>query len=80
MLGTALSELGFSEDQVETLARLTGDTNLREYGATYSDLVQRFLPQVLLEAFPDNPVDFKKVQALAEAFIPTVPFQRNGSQ
>ena len=80
VLATDLSKLGFTEDQVKKLADLTGETGSREYGSTYSDLKQRFLPQVLLEAFPDCPVEFERVRALAEAFIPTAPFRGNGNQ
>ena len=80
VLATALSELRFTEEQLKKLAELTGETGSREYGSTYSDLMQRFLPQVILEAFPDCSVDFERVRALAEAFIPTAPFGRNGNQ
>lgn len=77
VLASALAELGFIEEQVQALAELTGETNGRGYGCTYSDLVQRFLPQVLLEVFPDSRVSFEKARAIAEGFIPTAPFRGN---
>ena len=49
----------FDDSQYRELARLTGPhRNGREYGNTFSDVTQRFIPNVLLEAYPDRPVSF----------------------
>lgn len=77
ILDSTLSGLGFNSKQIKTLAALTGESNSRPYGCTYSDLLQRFLPDVLLTAFPDSSVNFDEVLTLAETFVPTVPFQRD---
>jgi len=77
ILDSTLSGLGFSDAQIKTLAELTGESDGRPYGCTYSDLLQRFLPNILLKAFPESCVNFEDVLSLARAFDPTVPFQRD---
>ena len=77
ILGCSLSGLGFDNGQIQGLAQLLGDSNGLGYGCTYSDLTARFLPDVLLDAFPGSPVDFERVKAQAKEFTPTPPF-RNG--
>ena len=47
---------------------------MRPYGPTYSDLVQRLLPSVLLDAMPRSRVEFSRVLETAAAFEPTRPF------
>ena len=79
VLESALAELGFNSEQVKTIAELTGEREDHSYGCTYSDLLQRLLPEVLLKAFPESKVDFDELRALAEAFIPTSPFQDDGN-
>ncbi len=77
ILDSTLSGLGFSNAQIKTLAELTGESDGRPYGCTYSDLLQRFLPNILLKAFPESCVNFEDVLSLARTFDPTVPFQRD---
>lgn len=75
ILESSLTGLGFSREQVRKIAELTGEKNDRSYGCTYSDIVQRLLPEVLLKSFPNSKVDFDQVLAIAEVFVPTAPFQ-----
>ena len=78
ILGCSLAGLGFDNRKIQRLAQLLGDSNGLGYGCTYSDLTARFLPDVLLGAFPGSPVDFERVKAQAKEFTPTPPF-RNGN-
>ena len=78
VLGSYLGELGFGEDDLEQLARALGETENREYGATYADLVQRLLPSFLLDAQPDRKIDAGLALAAAKAFEPTRPFADEG--
>ena len=52
VLATYLGDLGFEDGELDRIARATGENEQRPYGATYSDLVQRLLPSVLLDAMP----------------------------
>ncbi|MXX34908.1 MAG: AAA family ATPase [Gemmatimonadetes bacterium] len=69
-----LGDLGFEDSELDQIADATGRNEQRHYGATYSDLVQRLLPSVLLDAMPHGRVEFSRVLALATAFEPTRPF------
>jgi SpoVK/Ycf46/Vps4 family AAA+-type ATPase len=73
VLQRAFGDTGLSEDEIERLAELTGPCNGRDYGFTFSDLTTRLVPSVVLSAFPDEPVTFERVAALAEQ-PPTAPF------
>lgn len=73
VLQRAFGDAGLSADEVEKLAELTGPRNGRDYGFTFSDLTTRLVPSVVLDAFPDEPISFERIAALAE-LPPTVPF------
>lgn len=66
----------FGSDEIQKFIELTGPEDNSDYGYTYSDLTQRLIPQVLLEAFPDHPVTFDLVASLAKKIRPTKPFNR----
>ena len=80
VLDAGLSGLGFCHGQIRALAELLGDSNGRGYGCTYSDLRMRFLPGLLLDAFPASRVIFENVQAQAKAFSPTPPFGKGDAK
>lgn len=75
VLRGALDESGLTEEQITALAEATGPTPKRGYGSTYSDLTQRLLPTLILDAFPDQPLLFDRLLFLARSFIPTAPFK-----
>jgi SpoVK/Ycf46/Vps4 family AAA+-type ATPase len=75
VLTQTLSHLGFSEQQIEELVIETGKREGRTYGFTFSDLTQRLLPNIILDAYPHGPVCPKKALEVAKATIPTPPFQ-----
>ena len=65
----------FDNRQYRELARLTGpDVNGRNYGYTFSDVTQRLIRNLLLEAFPDGPVTFELALSVLEQSEPTRPF------
>ena len=74
ILSCRLTGLGFDNGQIQGLAQLLGDSKGVGYGCTYSDLTTRFLPDVLLDAFPGSSVDFESVKAKAKEFAATPPF------
>ena len=74
VLRNALGET-FDDSQYRELALLTGpNRNGQGYGYTYSDLTQRFIPNLLIEAFPDSPVTFQIAKSVLGRLEPTVPF------
>jgi AAA+ superfamily predicted ATPase len=56
------------------LVKLTGPTGERDYGATYSDLRQRFVPTAVLDALDTGPITAARLLELARQFQPTRPF------
>ncbi len=75
ILDRAFREIGFTERQIEELVAVTGPNGKREQGVTFSDLVQRFIPAVVLECFPDKAMTFAIALDIAKRFEPTPPFK-----
>jgi SpoVK/Ycf46/Vps4 family AAA+-type ATPase len=74
VLGTALAQTGLSAKHISALAEATGPTNARNYGYTYSDLTQRFVPAIVFDAFPDKPITFERTCEILQGLAPTPPF------
>lgn len=75
VLDATLSELGFSSQQIQSLVMVTGPAQGRSYGYTYSDLVQRLLPGLLLAAYPSRAITFDLAKEVVEKHPPTPPFR-----
>jgi AAA+ superfamily predicted ATPase len=75
VLGPLLMQLGFSKEQIESVVRSTGAREGREYGFTYSDITQRFIPTVVLDAFPNSPVTEVRALEILNQMVPTPPFK-----
>jgi len=75
VLAAPLEELGFTPEDIEAVVTATGSRPARPYGFTYSDLTQRLLPSILLDAYPDGPVDALRAVEIAGSLVPTAPFQ-----
>lgn len=78
VLGTPLEELGFSAADVEQLIAATGPINGRDYGFTFSDLTQRLIPTILLDAYPERAVEPRRALEIAQRTVPTPPFKEDG--
>ena len=69
----------FDDEQYSELARLTGpDEKGRYYGYSFSDITQRLIPNILLEAFPDRPASFDLALSVLGRTEPTQPFVSMG--
>ncbi len=75
VLGPILSELGISSENIKTIVTETGGVNGREYGFTFSDLTQRLLPSIVLDAYPDQKVCAEKAVQIVRSMAPTPPFR-----
>lgn len=75
VLKKALKTVGLSAEQIEIVVTETGPVNGRNYGFTYSDLTQRLLPSIVLDAYPNNNINPHRVLQIAEGIVPTPPFQ-----
>ena len=74
VLKGALSEAGFSSHDVDALVAITGPTSKQGYGFTFSDLTQRLLPALVLDAYPSAAIQPKRAAEIARAMKATPPF------
>lgn len=72
---SVFSEAGFSDEQISKLTAMAMDKKKNGPGFTYSDLTQRLLPNVVLNAYPDNPVSFEDAAKIIEGINPTPQFK-----
>lgn len=75
VLSRRLAGVGFSKAELEALVTATGEQSQRPYGFTYSDITQRLLPAIVLDAYPDGPIKASRAVELARAILPTPPFR-----
>jgi AAA+ superfamily predicted ATPase len=75
VLAPPLKQLGFSEPNIVALVAATGPREGRKYGFTFSDLTQRLLPAIVLDAYPGKSVTASRALDIAHDMIPTPPFQ-----
>lgn len=74
VLAETFEQLGFSGVQIDALVATTGSGENQEYGFTFSDLTQRLLPAIVLDAYPSGPVDPVRALEIARGIKPTPPF------
>jgi hypothetical protein len=70
-----LADLGFKKLQIDRIVELTGARDKKGVGFTFSDLTQRLLPTLILDAYPDRPVTFERAVELLADMKPTPPFR-----
>jgi AAA+ superfamily predicted ATPase len=79
VLRRTLSEISFRDAEIEALVVATGPQGDRAYGVTFSDLTQRLLPAMVLDAYPSRPLTAARAIEIASAMTPTPPFKEGQS-
>jgi AAA+ superfamily predicted ATPase len=79
VLAEPLRQLGLSKPQIDAVVVATGALNGRAYGFTFSDLTQRLLPAIVLDAYPASAVNAARALDITRRLVPTPPFQEGGS-
>ncbi len=79
VLSEPLKQLGFTQTDIASMVAATGLASGRDYGFTFSDLVQRLLPAIVLDAYPGQAVKPNRAEEIAKSIVPTPPFQENSS-
>ena len=74
-LEPTLNQLGFSQTEVDAIVNATGANKDLGYGFTFSDLIQRLLPRIILDAYPLKAVTADRALFIAQKTVPTPPFQ-----
>jgi SpoVK/Ycf46/Vps4 family AAA+-type ATPase len=77
VLDSRLGPLGLTEDDINALVSATGPKDGRTCGFTFSDLTQRLLPTIVLDAYPSGPVRGERAVEIARSMSPTPPFNDN---
>ncbi len=75
VLTNPLKQLGFSEAKIKAMVSATGARDEHNYGFTFSDLTQRLLPAIVLDAYPSKAVVPDRAIEMAREMIPTPPFK-----
>lgn len=75
VLDSPLTELGFTKKEIKEIVELTGSKNGHDYGFTFSDLTQRLIPAIVLDAYPDVKASAKRAIEIAKEIKPTPPFK-----
>lgn len=73
-LGNALSE-----GEILRIAEATGTAQDRPYGFTYSDLRERLVPGIVLDAYPQQAITISGAMATLSRIEPTRPFSTDGA-
>jgi len=58
----------------DELVKLTGPTKSSPAGFTFSDLTQRLLPTLVLDAYPDKAISFRRAVQLLDTIVATPQF------
>ncbi len=77
VLAGSLKELGLAEKEIGKIVELTGPLRDRVFGFTFSDLAQRLLPAIVLDAYPHSAVKPQRAIEIAKTIIPTSPFKES---
>jgi AAA+ superfamily predicted ATPase len=75
VLQQRLEPLGLSKAQLEGLVSATGARNGHDAGFTFSDLTQRLIPSIVLDAYPDRAVDGDRAIQIAQQMVATPAFR-----
>lgn len=79
LLGQPLRELGLSPSEIDQVVAATGPKAGAAYGCTFSDLRQRLLPAIILDAYPTKPVSAPRAIEIAKSVAPTPPFKEKSA-
>jgi AAA+ superfamily predicted ATPase len=70
----AFAGIPFHDDEIDALVTATGPRSTTAYGFTFSDLTQRLLPAIVLDAYPTRPLTGARAMEIANSIVPTPPF------
>jgi AAA+ superfamily predicted ATPase len=77
VLAPKLAQLDFDEVEIDAIVDATGARN-GQSSFTYSDLMQRLIPAIVLDAYPDRAIVPERALQIAREMVPTPPFTDNG--
>jgi SpoVK/Ycf46/Vps4 family AAA+-type ATPase len=66
---------GMSESDLEELVTVTGPRQGFIYGYTFSDITHRLTTSIVLDAYPDKPLNGQRIVTLARELVSSPPFE-----
>lgn len=76
VLSNRLEPTGLSSRDIDALVKVTGpEHGGRDVSFTFSDLTQRLLPAIVLDAYPSRPITGTRAVEIARSMTPTPPFR-----
>jgi len=75
LLEKTLAGAGLTRVDCEVIAQHLGETKARDYGYTFSDITQRFIPSLVLAAYPKDRITRHLALAVIDEMEPTPPFK-----
>jgi len=75
LLETQLAGAGLAKGQIDAIAQQLGQTGERKYGYTFSDITQRFIPSLILAAYPKQKITSELSREIIDKMSPTPPFK-----
>ena len=76
VIESPLEEAGLSSSQIDKIVQMTGPTSDEEVSFTFSDLTQRLLPTLVLDAYPDRAISFERAVEIVNDMTPTKQFNQ----
>ena len=70
-----LSDVGLSDAEISELADSATNAKNNGVGFTYSDLTQRLIPKIVLNAYPAGPIQFRDIAKIIEDMSATPSFK-----
>ena len=74
LLAPRLSQLGFGQSDIAAMVAATGPRE-GAAGFTFSDLTQRLIPGIVLDAYPHRAIEPRRALEIATTMRPTPPFK-----
>lgn len=68
------ADINLTKEHLHELVELTGTNEKRQYGFTYSDIVNRIIPSAIFSCYPDKPLTFNELKETVQRISPTAPF------
>ena len=75
-----LLDVGLSDTEISELADIATNTNDNGVGFTYSDLTQRLIPAIVLDAYPEGPIQFKDISNIIRNMSATSAFKNENDE
>lgn len=70
-------DIGLTNEQVMDLVKLAGPNDSHKYGFTYSDIVNKVIPNAIMDVYPDSPLAFSNILNAVKNTKPTLSFKEN---